>query len=145
MLEIVNKLNDIFKLLYGALKTKQAFEYKFLTVNGTEPNPQIKIANSITYEFINSGNSICILNDQLKIYPKWCGIEPTRVLFQMNKNEQDVGVYEYRFEDVPNGLGVAGLLTNAAGFNSGLVPYSNIGAVAPFNSLQVIIKQNSVA
>lgn len=139
MLEILDK---IYKAIVNGLQ-RQNFEYKVYNLNGTEPNKQLKIANSIQYEFVNSGNSIAVINDIYKIYPKWCGIEPTHLILNIHKNETDVSVYEYHFEDVPNGFGVAGLLTNAAGFNSGLVPYNNAGAVAPFNLLQVIVKQRS--
>lgn len=139
---MIELLDKILKAILSGLK-RQNYEYKFLVVNGSEPNPQIKVANSIQYEFINSGNSIAIINDTLRIYPQWCGIEPSRVKFDILKNETDVGVYEYRFENINNGFGVYGFVGTAAGLANSLLPYSNVGAVAPFNSLQVIIKQRS--
>jgi hypothetical protein len=140
MIEILDK---IYKLINYALK-RENFEYKFLTVNGTEPNNQIKIANSIEYEFINSGNSIVIINDTLLIYPKWTNVSPNRVKLSIHKKETDVSVYEYRFVNIDKNTIVGGyevqpLQNISQAFNW----FESVNAAKPFNLLQVIIKQRS--
>jgi hypothetical protein len=133
----------IYELLVNALTKRQSYEWKFFVFNGSEQNPQIKIANSIEYEFINSGNSIVIINDNFKLYPYWMGVEPVRAKFSTNKNEVDVSVYEYRFENVAAGVGVWGYIYTAVSSSNAFMPYDPTGNVAPYNLLQVIVKQQS--
>lgn len=133
-------LETIIKLLSNYFNKKQTYEWRFFTVNGSEPNLQIKVANSIEYEFINSGNSIAVINGNLKIYPFWSGIKPFSIKFATNKNEVDVSVYEYDFINFKNGDGVLGYQYTATTASNVLIPYSDASAVAPFNSLQVSVK-----
>ncbi|MEO5350744.1 MAG: hypothetical protein H7836_14035 [Magnetococcus sp. YQC-3] len=142
---MIELLDRIYKAILSGLK-RQNFEYKFYNLNGTEENPQLKIANSISYEFINSGNSIVIINDTLKIYPKWTGIEPSRVNLAILKNETDVSVYEYRFVEIDKNLVVAGSeIQPLQNINQAFNWFQSANAAKPFNLLQVIVKQRSAA
>lgn len=135
-------LKNIFKILKGAFKY-QSYEYRFLVLNGSEPNKQIKISNSIEYEFINSGNSKVIINDTLILYPYWMGVEPVRAKLSLNKNEVDSSVYEYRFENVQAGELVWGYQYTAVTSINIPIGFDPTNALAPFNKLQVIVKQKS--
>jgi len=135
-------LNKIIKILTGAFKY-QKYEYRFFSFNGSEPNKQIKISNSIEYEFINSGNSKVILNDSLTLYPFWMGVAPVSIKLTINKNEVDMGVYEYRFVDVQNGDQVWGYQYTAVTSINIPIGFDNTNALAPFNKLQVIVKQKT--
>jgi len=139
-------MNEVILKIYRAcldILKPQNFEYKFFVVNGSEENKQIKIANSIEYEFVNSGSSKVILNDNLIIYPYWMGIEPVRLKFTCQKNEVDVSIYEYRFEDAKAGEGVWGYVYTAVTSSNGWLPYDPTGAAPLVNKLQVVVKQRS--
>lgn len=139
-------LDKILDLLKNALLKKQKYEYNFMQVNGTEENRQIKIANSIEYTFINSGNTLCVINDRFFLYPEFAGRGVHKHTFTMNKNEVDVSVYEYQFKTLQGVDFVAGFETNPIGVASGalLTKYNSVGQAIPdFNMLQVIVKKVS--
>lgn len=138
MEEIIKK---IYNLLCKALDKRQPYTYYFLSLNGSEPNKQIKIGNSIEYEFRNTGSTIVILNDRLKLYPAFNGRGPSSVILKTNKNEIDLTVYEYRFEIIP----VNGVTQSLNGFLGWQLnnTYNADGLAVNINELQVIIKQIS--
>lgn len=136
-------LDKILAFLKNSWK-RQKYEYRFLSLNGTENNKQLKISNSIEYEFINSGNSLAIINDGFILYPAFMGIEPTRQKFTLNKNEQDVGVYEYRFESASKHPRVGTVAIPGPGFTINILMNPDTGAPEPeYNELQVVVKQIS--
>lgn len=137
-------LDNILAFLKAAWK-RQKYEYNVMQVNGTEENRQIKIANSIEYTFINSGNTLCIINDRFFLYPEFAGRGVHKHTFTMNKNEVDVSVWEYQFKSL-RGDFVAGFETNPIGIPSAalLAKYDSVGQAVPdFNMLQVIVKKVS--
>lgn len=144
-------MNEALDKLVEAVKkyffTRQIFEYRFYQYNEKTQEKQIKVANSIEYEFINSGNSIIIINDRLRLFPEFMGIEPTRVKLTMNKNEVDNTVYEYRFEQITKITPIQGF--DAAGGAPvqtriwGLFITDTYTRVEQYNLLQVIVKQVS--
>lgn len=140
MEEILKKL---VALLTAYFTKKQAYEWKFYSLDGSEENKQISIANSIEYEFVNSGNSFVIINDNLKLFPEFMGIEPTRVKFTTNKNEVDVGVYEYRFVEITKNDFRQGFVSAGGNFAWTLIDTDTLTPAPPFNKLQVIVKQVS--
>lgn len=93
MEELLNKIYEALKKMWK----RQGYEYRFYNFNGTEPNQQLKISNSIEFEFINSGTTNVILNDSLTLYASGLGFEPIRIKFVCNKNEKDLTIYNYRF------------------------------------------------
>ncbi len=110
-------MNEILINIFNFLKLtwkRQKYVYRFIILNGTEENKQLKISNSIEYEFINSGNSYVILNSTLILYPAFMGIEPSRIKFTTNKNEVDIGVYNYEFRAIANNDPVKGFAPDAA-------------------------------
>lgn len=135
-------LDKIFEFLRATWK-RQKYEYNVMQFDGSEENKQLKIANSIEYEFINSGNSLIILNDRLVLHPYWMGIEPVRVKFTMNKNEVDVSVWEYRFEEIKKGTMVWGYQYTAVTSINIPIAFDDTNAFKPFNKLQVIVKKIS--
>lgn len=137
MNEILQQIVDFIKL---ALR-RQKYGYQFLTLDGKEPNKQIKIANSIEYEFINSGNSYVKINNSITLYPYFMGIEPVRIKMTCSKNEMDMNVYEYEFKPIEKGDPVLGFINSATKPSNALIGYDNTFAVNGFNKLQVIIKQ----
>lgn len=134
-------LDKIIALLTAYFMQKQKYEWRFYNLIGNEPNKQLKVANSIEYEFINSGTTLVKINDRLTLYPAWMQYEPSRVKFVCNKNEVDVGVYEYDFRPLTNA-------DQTGGFTFGATDYYYTSkafdvAASPYvavNSLQVIVK-----
>lgn len=139
MIEILDKILSFLKLTWK----RQAYEYRFEQFDGSVENKQIKIANSVEYEFVNSGNSYVIINNSIRLYPAFMGIEPVRLKFSVAKNEQDVTVYNYQFQAINAGDPCIGVNTLPNVWNNILVPYNATDSVAQFNLLQVIIKQPS--
>lgn len=134
----------IIQILKVALLKKQPYEYNFLQITGKEENKQLKIANSIEYHFINSGNSIFILNNTLMIYPKWMGVQPTELKLTMNKNEVDNSVYEYEFKNIEDGQLVWGYRYTPITSVNIPIAYSITPENFPnFNLVQVIVKRVS--
>ncbi len=135
-------LDKIYNALTGFFKRKYVV-FRFQIVDGTEKNKQIKIANSIEYEFVNSGDSKVILNNTLILYPFWSGILPTSFKGTCHANETDETVYEYRFEKFKAGDPVLGYIYTATTASNSLVKYDDSFSGIDKNRLQVIIKQLS--
>jgi hypothetical protein len=79
------------------------FVFRFQEYDGSESQSignQIDDSNVVEYEFINQGTTICIINEGLRIYPSYSGIEPSRVKLEIDQSEKDVTVYQFRFEDL---------------------------------------------
>jgi len=134
----------LLKILKVALLQKQPYEYNFLQITGKEENLQLKIENSIEYHFINSGNSLFVLNNKLVLYPQWMGVQPTEIKLTMNKNEVDNSVYEYEFKDVPFGSLVWGYHYSGTTLTNIPITFENFEeSKPPFNLVQVIVKRVS--
>lgn len=137
-------LDNLVKAVKKHFFTRQTFEYRFYQYDEKTEEKQIKIANSIEYEFINSGNSIIIINDRLRLFPEYMGVEPTRWKGTLNKNEVDNTVYEYRFEQITKITPIQGF-DGAGGVATtrvwGLFDTDTLTRKAQYNLLQVIIKQ----
>jgi len=134
----------LLKILKVALLQKQPYEYNFLQITGKEQNKQLKIENSIEYHFINSGNSLFVLNNKLILYPQWMGVQPTEIKLTMNKNEVDNSVYEYEFRDVPFGALVSGYHYFDNTVTNIPVTFEEFREnKPPFNLVQVIVKRVS--
>jgi hypothetical protein len=106
-----------------------------------QESASIDDTNVTQYEFINQGTTIAEVND-IKIYPAISGIEPQRVLLNINSNEKDVEAYKLRF--IPLDFQIVTART-AAGTDGKymvqspqppLVPFPNVN----FNRLLVISK-----
>lgn len=111
-------MEELLNKIYEALKTmwkRQGYEYRFHNFDGTETSKQLMISNSIEYEFINTGNSKVIINDNLILYPEFTERGLHRIKFFCNKNEKDLTVYTYRFETLGSEPVAGTLINNAVG------------------------------
>lgn len=77
------------------------FVYRFDLYNGTEESNSIFDNQVVEYEFINQGGTMITINGGLRIFPTASGIVPDRVKLQINANERDTAVYQYRFDPPP--------------------------------------------
>lgn len=134
-------LQKIYTLLCQTLGKRQKYSYTFQVYNDLSKERQIKIGNSIEYEFRNTGSTVVIINDQLKLYPAFNGRGPSTWKGFCNKNEMDMTIYEYRFEIIPIEGPTQGLNSSLAWQ---LQPfYNGDGTAVTISELQVIIKQVS--
>lgn len=140
MNEILEKILDLIKLSFK----KQPYEFSVMQLNGTEENLQLKIANSIEYTFINSGNTLVIINDRFFLFPQFAQRGVHKHTFTINKNEVDNSVWEYRFESLEGKHFVAAQESSNTPNSYLLSKYNSIGQAAPdFNLMQVIVKRVS--
>jgi len=86
------------KKLYHQYFKLREFVFDFDNYDGTETdnNHVISDENVYEYEFINQGDSICLING-LKLYPQFAGIPPFRIKLDNRNREKDVQVYKYSF------------------------------------------------
>jgi hypothetical protein len=73
------------------------FVYRFDIYNGTESANSIYDDQVMEYEFFNQGNTLCIINGGLFLYPAFTNISPNSVRMVVNANEMDQTIYEYKF------------------------------------------------
>lgn len=135
-------LEKILKFLQLANKRKFV-EFRFMILNGTEPNKQIKIANTVQYEFINSGGSLVKLNNGIILYPFYTGIMPFSWKGEVHANESDETIYEYDFTPLQGGEPVLGYIYTANTASNTLIKYDNSFGFGNINRLTVILKQLS--
>jgi len=72
------------------------FDFDYYDGTETDNNKTISDQNVYEYEFINQGNSICLING-MKLYPPHANIKPDRIKLDIRANEKDVQVYKYSF------------------------------------------------
>ena len=86
------------------------FRYEFDLFDGLDPGKlSFDDTNVVEYEFINQGNTLCIINDGLRLYPAFANIEPSRWKGTINDFENDTTIYRYKFEK----LDLRGFVFNA--------------------------------
>lgn len=93
-------MNEFLQKIYKKLSSflvERYFVYRFDEYNGTEPANSIYDEDVVEYEFFNQGNTLCIINGGLFLYPAFTGIEPSRVRMVVNANECDQTIYQYKF------------------------------------------------
>ena len=121
-------LYQIAVYLKNLVKRKQ-FVFEFIILDGTEEPKEIHDTNSIEYEFINQGNSICVINDTLFLYPQFSGIPPYRVKLDIRQREMDVQLYTYDFR--PLDYQICNEITNpeAVGTYEGTITGTSEGTI----------------
>lgn len=87
--EIYKKLLKFFRL--------RAFVFRIDIYNGTEESNSIYSDQVFQYEFINQGTTICVINGGLYLYPQFSGMCSCHKVMNVNSNEKDVTIYEYKF------------------------------------------------
>lgn len=122
---------------------RDEFRYEFDIFDGLDPGKlSVDDTNVVEYEFINQGNTLVRINDGLKLYPQFAGIDPSRWKTTINENEMDTTIYRFRFEPLdfrafiftaPGGGGT----TIGVPFISNADPGE---LMKPFNRLLVITK-----
>jgi hypothetical protein len=134
-------LGELHNLLCKYFKRKQ-FVFRFDIYNGTEASNEIYDAQVIEYEFINQGQTVCVINDGLLLYPDFAGICKCSVRMDINHNEEDKTVYKYRFQN----LDYVAITQTDAGTgitNTFLIPFPGYGENPPFSRL--IVKSKVLA
>jgi hypothetical protein len=106
-----------------------------------EQNKQIKIENSVGYEFINSGGSLVKLNNGIILYPFYTGIMPFSWKSTLNSNEKDETIYEYEFIPLQGGEPVLGYLYTPNTASNTLIKFDNSFGFGSLNKLTVIVKE----
>jgi hypothetical protein len=139
-------LKEIYKKVCGFL-VQRIFVFRFDIYNGTEPANSIYDEDVVEYEFFNQGNTLCIINGGLFLYPTFTGIEPSRVRMVVNANERDDTIYQYKF--VPLDFREFDFTFDAGGGSLITVPFiSDLDPgelMKPFNRLMVKSKEKAVA
>jgi len=98
-------LQDIWKAIQKFFLQKQ-FVYRYDYYDGTEKSLEVYETNVVQYEFVNQGQTVCVingmeLNPSQPFTPGITEIPPTRWKGIVNYNEKDVTVYKYRFIPIP--------------------------------------------
>ena len=78
---------------------QKQFVYRHDYYDGSEQNNEIYETNVVEYEFINQGNSVCVINN-MELQPSISGIPPSSIKLDIRNNEKDVTVYRYNFLSV---------------------------------------------
>jgi hypothetical protein len=75
------------------------FRFEFDLYDGSDPGKlSFDDTNVVEYEFINQGNTVCIINGGLRLYPGFTMIAPDRWKGTINDKENDTTIYRYKFE-----------------------------------------------
>jgi hypothetical protein len=145
-------LDKIFKLL-DRKTADRSYKFNFSVYTGaiTERNNQIKVSNSIEYEFINAGTTIVTINDVLTLYPTFAGIGISHWKGTINDNEIDETIYKYTFREITATDFVGGFITHITAvetsyINTASPSIDNTGVTQPtvkVNKLIVITKEKS--
>ncbi len=75
------------------------FNFDYFDGQG-EDSFSIDDTDVVEYEFINQGNTICVINDGLRLYPGFTQIAPDRWKGTINDFENDMTIYKYKFEPI---------------------------------------------
>jgi hypothetical protein len=93
-------MKEIISIIRKYILQKQ-FVFRNDYYDGSETNNEIYETNVIEYEFVNQGNTVCVINN-MELQPSISGIPPSDIKLDIRKNEKDVTVYRYRFLDKLN-------------------------------------------
>lgn len=123
-------------------KNKKEFVFRFDIYDGTEPSMEVYDAQVVQYELINQGTTLCVINDGLYLYPKYSGIEPSRILLEIRAGEMDVTIYKYQFKRLDFQQKIAVIAANGGIARN--VPYidtfEGVTGAETFNRLLVVSK-----
>lgn len=138
-------LIKILKAIYLRIKQPRFIQYRFYTYNGTEQNKQFKISNSIEYTIYNTGTTVVYLNNFLKLYPSWSGIEPSSIKLKCNLTEVDETIYHYSFSPYSKKSDLVAILAPTVapvgGFRNDVLDTTFTPGAKDINGITLVVKE----